>query len=82
MLMTLLRSEDFSGIVGIAIGQLLDGDTDGYTALELLNRTLAPLGLPVITGLPIGNGTATAMPVVLGADAEINVEAGSLVVSF
>ncbi|KAK0487503.1 peptidase family S66 [Armillaria novae-zelandiae] len=82
LLTTLLRSEDFSGIVGIAIGQLLDGDTDDYTALELLDRTLAPLGLPVITGLPIGHDTATAMPVVVGADAEIDVEAGSLVISF
>ncbi|KAK0221795.1 peptidase family S66 [Armillaria fumosa] len=82
MLTTLLRSEDFSGIVGIAIGQLLDSDTDDYTALELLDRTLAPLGLPVITGLRIGHDTATAMPVVLGADAEIDVEARSLVMSF
>ncbi|KAK0201812.1 peptidase family S66 [Desarmillaria ectypa] len=74
MLTTLLWSEEFSGIVGIAIGQLLDGDTDDYTALELLDRSLAPLGLPVITGLAIGHDT-TAMPVVLGADAEIDVQA-------
>ncbi|PBK97636.1 hypothetical protein ARMGADRAFT_1162473 [Armillaria gallica] len=82
MLTTLLRSEGFSGIVGIAIGQLLDGDTDGYTAPELLDKTLAPLGLPVIAALSIGHDTATAMPVVLGADTDIDVEAGSLVVSF
>ncbi|SJL07559.1 uncharacterized protein ARMOST_10909 [Armillaria ostoyae] len=72
----LLRSEEFSGIVGIAIVQLLEGDTDGYTALELLDRTLAPLGLP------IGHDTAIAMPMALGADAEIDVEAESLLISF
>lgn len=40
---------------------------------ELVDYTLAPLGLPVITGLVIGHDTATAMPGVLEADAEIDV---------
>ena len=73
LLTTLLRSPDFEGIVGIAIGQLINADTSTYTALQLLDRTLAPLGLPVITGLAIGHDTTKAMPVVLGADAEIDV---------
>lgn len=73
LLTTLLRSPDFEGIVGIAIGQLLNADTPTYTALQLLDRTLSPLGLPVITGLAIGHDTTRAMPVVLGADAEIDV---------
>lgn len=73
LLTTLLRSRDFQGIVGIAIGQLLNADTATYTALQLLDRTLSPLGLPVITGLAIGHDMTQAMPVVLGADAEIDV---------
>ncbi|KAF9267365.1 peptidase S66, LD-carboxypeptidase A [Marasmius fiardii PR-910] len=79
-LTTLLRSQDFAGIVGIAMGQFVDGDTSSYTALELLDFTLAPLGLPVLTGLPVGHDTTTAMPLVLGAEAEIDLNIGQLTI--
>ncbi|KAK1232825.1 hypothetical protein PQX77_004051 [Marasmius sp. AFHP31] len=80
-LTTLLRSPDFAGIVAIAVGQLVGGDTSTYTALEMLDLTFAPLGLPVIAGLPIGHDTTTAMPLVLGAKAEINLQTAQLIVS-
>lgn len=78
LLTTLLRSHDFRGIVGIAIGQLINADTSSYTALQLLDRTLAPLGIPVITGLSVGHDTTKTMPLALGADAEIDVASASL----
>ncbi|PVG00549.1 hypothetical protein CPB86DRAFT_193350 [Serendipita vermifera] len=78
LLTTLLRAADFDGIVGIAIGQLIGADTSSYTALQLLDLTLAPLGIPVITNLAIGHDTTQAMPVVLGAMAEIDVQTSQL----
>lgn len=80
MLVQVLRAPEFQGIVGIAFGQLLNADSSTYTALELLDRTLAPLNIPVITGLPIGHSAASAMPVVLGAEAEINIQTSQLIV--
>ncbi|KAF7308934.1 hypothetical protein MKEN_01093900 [Mycena kentingensis (nom. inval.)] len=82
MLTQLLRSEELAGIVGIAIGQMVGADTTGYTALELLDRTLAPLGIPVITGIQVGHSTATALPLVLGSDATIDVANGRLLTKF
>jgi muramoyltetrapeptide carboxypeptidase LdcA involved in peptidoglycan recycling len=67
--------------VGIAIGQLIGADTTSYTALQLLDLTLAPLGIPVITGLPIGHDTTQAMPIVLGTMAEIDVQNSQLKVN-
>ncbi|KAL0580637.1 hypothetical protein V5O48_001367 [Marasmius crinis-equi] len=78
--LSVLASLDFAGIVGIAVGQFVDGDTSNYTALQLLDLTFTSLDLPVITGLPIGHDTSTAMPLVLGAQAEIDLEAGQLIV--
>ncbi|KAK0188029.1 hypothetical protein F5146DRAFT_1003712 [Armillaria mellea] len=75
MLTTFLRSEDLSGIVGIAIGRLLDG---GH---ERLRRTGIAGPNSSAPGLPIGHDMATAMPVVPGADTEIDVEDGSLVIA-
>lgn len=80
MLVQTLRAPEFQGLVGIAIGQLLNADTSSYTALELLDRTLSPLGIPVITGIPVGHTTATSMPLVFGAEAEINVQTSQLLV--
>ncbi|KAL8277917.1 hypothetical protein RQP46_009736 [Phenoliferia psychrophenolica] len=77
-LATLLRSREFEGVKAIAFGQLIGADTETYTALDLLDRTLAPLGIPVITGLSIGHDITTSLPVVLGAPAEIDEEAGVL----
>lgn len=74
LLSSLLRSREFEGIRGIAVGQLLGSDTATFTALDLLDRTLAPLGIPVITGLTIGHDKETALPVVLGAESEIDEE--------
>jgi muramoyltetrapeptide carboxypeptidase len=81
MLTQLLRADEFQGIVAIAIGQLLGADTSSYTALELLDRTLGSLGLPIITGLSIGHNTTTSLPIVLGALAEVDSNLGQLRVS-
>ena len=76
--MQLLRASEFAGIVAIAIGQLLDSDAGAYTALDILDRTLAPLGIPVLTGLAIGHNMLIALPVVLGAEAEVDMSLGQL----
>jgi muramoyltetrapeptide carboxypeptidase LdcA involved in peptidoglycan recycling len=79
MLSTVLHSSDFRGIVGIAVGQLVGSDPANgrYTALELLDKTWGPLGIPVLTGLPIGHDASTAMPLVLGAVGEISFGEGA-----
>lgn len=81
LLTQLLRAEESKGIAAIAFGQLTNADLSTYTALELLDRTLEPLQIPVITNLPIGHNTATSVPVVLGSDAEVDVGTGQLVMS-
>lgn len=60
--------------MAIAIGQFFDGHTKAYTTLDLLDRTLAPLGIPVLTGLAIGHNSSIALPIVLGAEAEVDLE--------
>ena len=54
----------FEGVAGFAIGQLTscDSGTDEYSALDVVCESLAPLGAPILTGLPVGHeGSSRAM---------------------
>ncbi len=54
----------FEGVAGFVIGQLTkcDSGTDDYTALDVVCESLAPLGAPILTGLPVGHqGSSRAM---------------------
>ncbi|KAI3616159.1 hypothetical protein WG66_014101 [Moniliophthora roreri] len=68
-------------LLGFAVGRLLGADpaSGEYTALALLDETWGPLGIPVLTGLPIGHDTAMAMLLVLCAQAGISFAEGSTV---
>ncbi|WP_214410847.1 S66 peptidase family protein [Sphaerisporangium fuscum] len=77
MLTQLLQAGCLEGAVGIALGSWVDcGDP-----MNVLVDRLAPLGVPMIAGLPIGHGTPqfTAW---LGADAAIDTESCSLTCLF
>ena len=47
-----------------------DPGPDRVTVDEVLRAALAPLGVPVVSGLPVGHG-ARNEPVVLGATARV-----------
>jgi len=74
MLTQLLRSGALAGLTGVAIGQFTDCDGEGSTTAEdVLEERLAPLGVPVLGGLPIGHGDqhfaiGVGVPAVLDAD--------------
>lgn len=53
----MLMAGAFAGVRGIAIGELTGcRGGDDWTALDLLVELLAPLGVPVVGGLPVGHG--------------------------
>lgn len=59
MLTQLLQSGALDGCLGVALGELVDcrapPDAD-WTAERVLVDLLTPLGVPVLTGLPVGHG--------------------------
>lgn len=90
-----LGTEDFDGILthlrnagvlsaaaGIVVGDIVTKKT-GYigelSTEDVLEELLAPLGVPVLFGLPIGHGTHHAT-VPLGAMATLDADAGTLIV--
>ncbi|MBB4942176.1 muramoyltetrapeptide carboxypeptidase [Streptosporangium album] len=73
MLTQLLRSGALDGVAGIALGSWEDCG-DPYPTLE---ERLAPLGVPVIAGLPVGHGSPQ-FSVLLGALGAIDAESCSL----
>ncbi|MEV4099626.1 LD-carboxypeptidase [Nonomuraea sp. NPDC049649] len=73
MLTQLLQAGAFEGVRGIALGSWVDCG-DPYPALR---DRLAPLGVPVVAGLPAGHGSPQ-MSVWLGALGAIDTESCSL----
>lgn len=73
----------FAGVRGVALGQLTRcgehpaGDPRPHPAIEAIVAALAPLGVPVLTGLPVGH-EATSYPMLLGVWATMDVAAGTL----
>ncbi len=77
MLTHLLRSGALRGVAGVAIGQFTDC---GASVADAITDRLAPLGVPILGGLPIGHG-AQHVAVPLGTPATLDADAGTLVVS-
>ncbi|MER5320203.1 S66 peptidase family protein [Streptosporangium roseum] len=73
MLTQLLRSGALDGAAGFVLGSW-EGCGDPYPTLE---ERLAPLGVPVIAGLPVGHGSPQ-FSVLLGALGAIDAESCSL----
>ncbi|MCC6646656.1 MAG: LD-carboxypeptidase [Polyangiaceae bacterium] len=69
MLTALALSGALEGVAGFALGEWTDcaPGRDGVTVERVLRDALAPLGRPIVAGLPIGHGRYNA-PVVLGRE--------------
>lgn len=81
MLLHLRRAGAFAGVAGIAIGQFTDC-ADGWTTsiVDVLQDHLAPLGVPVLGGLPIGHGR-DQLTIPVGVTATVDPAAGRLTVA-
>ncbi len=76
MFTQLLRAKALTGLAGVAIGQF----TDCGEVSEVIAERLAPLGLPLLGGLPVGHGEQH-LAVPLGTMATMDADAGTLVVA-
>ncbi|MGH3322189.1 MAG: S66 peptidase family protein [Streptosporangiaceae bacterium] len=77
MLTQLLQSGWLEGVAGVALGSWIDcGDAEEVEAV--LSERLGPLGVPVLSGLPVGHGIPQ-LTVPLGVEAELDADAGTLV---
>lgn len=72
----LLRVGWFDGVAGIALGTF---EQCGADAEEVVVERLRPLGVPLATGLAFGHGRPQ-LTVPLGVEADLDVDAGTLVV--
>ncbi len=78
LLTQLLRSGWFDGARGVAVGDLTDcGPPEA--ALALVADRLAPFGVPLLAGLPLGHGHRN-LAVPLGVRARLDADAGTLTV--
>ncbi|MDX1648308.1 MAG: LD-carboxypeptidase [Myxococcota bacterium] len=69
------------GLAGVGVGHLAgctDPKREHPTALEVVREALAPLGVPLVTGLPSGHGTPN-LPWPVGGRAALAGERGELV---
>ena len=71
----LLRSGWFEGVAGVVLGTW---ERCGPEAVEVLVERLAPLGVPVASGLPFGHGRPQ-LTVPLGVTAVLDADEGTLV---
>lgn len=80
-LTTLVAGGHLRSAVAVAVGGFDEcrAGPDGTTIEAVLRERLAPLGVPVVAGLPIGHGVRND-PLVLGAPAAVDAAAGALVV--
>jgi muramoyltetrapeptide carboxypeptidase len=81
MLTHLALSGAFDGCAGIVVGEHVGCEADdaegSLSLLDVLHDCFAPLGMPVVYGLPVGHG-AQLHTVPLGARAELDADAGTL----
>jgi muramoyltetrapeptide carboxypeptidase len=82
MLTHLRRVCALDGVVGVAIGQFNDaaGSAGEWTAAQAVSERLEYLGVPVLGGFRVGHGNGQ-LTVPLGADAVLDVLAGTLTVA-
>lgn len=69
----LIASGALDGVAGVALGEFKDCDPRAgvpWTLLDVLVETLAPLGVPIVAGLPVGHGSRNRAWT-LGAIAEL-----------
>lgn len=71
----LLRTGWFAGVAGVVLGTF---EGCGPDAEEVVVERLAPLGVPLVTGLSFGHGRPQ-LTVPLGVEADLDADAGTLV---
>lgn len=85
VLTQMVRAGAFAGARGIALGQLTrcyPGEGADFTALDVVLECLEPLGLPVLSGLPLGHDSDSrgvwleAPATIEGADLEVTLPVG------
>ncbi len=83
MLTTLALGGHFANVGAFALGEFVDchPGPDRTTVAAVLEERLGALGVPVVAGLPIGNGTRNE-PLVLGLDATIDAHSGGATLDF
>lgn len=77
LLTQLLRAGWFEGVLGVALGSWHDCGED---AVHAVVERLAPLGVPVLAGLPFGHARPQ-LSLPLGAPAVLDADAGTLTVA-
>jgi muramoyltetrapeptide carboxypeptidase len=84
MLTQLLRAGWFDGVAGVVVGDFTESDLwspqDPPTSSEVLDvvlERLAPLGVPLVTGAPVGHGSRN-LAVPLGVPAVLDTGQGTL----
>ena len=76
MITQLMRSGWFDGVRGIALGDFTDG-ASAESVHDLASARLAPFGVPMVAGLPVGHGQRNlAFPI--GVSAVLDADAGTL----
>lgn len=73
-LMHLKQAGKFCGVAGIVLGDFPDCDPppDGETVEAVARRILAPLGVAIVWGSPIGHTSRSALTLPLGVRAELS----------
>ena len=83
MLTSLLVGGHLGGLSGVIVGEFLacNPGVDGTTVVDVIADRLAPLGVPIVRGAPVGHGRANE-PVGLGLPASLDAgEAGKATVT-
>lgn len=80
-LTSLLRSGWFDGVVGVALGDFTecgpkDDKANPAQAIEVCAERLGRLGVPILSGIPIGHGDSNRT-LGLGVPAELDADAGT-----
>lgn len=77
----LVKSGCLRGVHGIAVGQFTRfAPSRGWTIVDVLRDRLAPLGVPMLGGLPLGHGHG-ALAVPVGTEAVLDADRGTLAVA-
>jgi len=78
-LMHLKQAQKFEGVAGIILGEFPESDAPPgtETVQDAARRILAPLGIPVAWGAPIGHARKPMLTLPLGVRARLTVDTGA-----
>lgn len=78
-LTSLLQAGALRGVVAVVLGQFsqCEPGPDGASALSVLSERLGTLNVPIVANAPVGH-VAHNLPVMLGAEVELDADAGSV----